>query len=440
MRLFILLTSLFIFSNAFAVERKLYVGKDSTEAVMTFSASVQMTGLAKPSKTAANERIEDQVVHLFGPMGFAQYPSVPKGDHAIEITNIVKTSENLWSVEYNYKGTLVVKNGPRSKYTITLPFNPKTIYKASLARNGHNPCTDEHYQSEGDFWYFWNPEQSGCKLKEGKDYFTVEADIERIQNTAQSFPEYERLADKNGVVKISMLMGMDDPSKDKNPNRSNDVNADNFRDLKSSLQSMGFESRVLKTEEVSEIVTAKTRFNAYVEQFVKNVENSDGEIKKIVVDIFFGPSGIDEDSTAFHYYFKHALEQSAVMMYDGHSGLGGHLDLQSIQETEGFTINPAKNKYQIYFFNSCTSYTYYNTMFFDRKKTDEDPKGTKNLDILTNGLATYFSVMHDTNLSLIKAIDAFAEGRSRVSYQTIAKQIDSGNLFGINGDEDNPKK
>jgi hypothetical protein len=125
------------------------------------------------------------------------------------------------------------------------------------------------------------------------------------------------------------------------------------------------------------------------------------------------------------------------MMYDGHSGLGGHLDLDSIQSNEGFQINPAKDRYQIYFFNSCTSYSYYNTMYFDRKKSATDPKGTKNLDIFTNGLETYFSVMHTTNMALVSAIETWAATGRKASYQSLASQIDSDNLFGVNGDEDN---
>jgi hypothetical protein len=159
----------------------------------------------------------------------------------------------------------------------------------------------------------------------------------------------------------------------------------------------------------------------------------------IEILVFFGPTGIDEESAAFHYYFKDALENSAVMMYDGHSGLGGHLDLAGIESMRGFRFAPAKNRYQVYFFNSCSSYTYYNDMYFSRKRTQKDEDGTKNLDIMTNGLATYFSTIQDANGALIKAIDTWASSGKWTSYQELAKQIDSDNLFGVNGDEDNPK-
>ena len=77
-------------------------------------------------------------------------------------------------------------------------------------------------------------------------------------------------------------------------------------------------------------------------------------------------------------------------------------------------------------------------MYFKRKQTAANPKGTKQLEVLTNGLATYFSVMHSTNLVMVQAISAWASEKATPSYQAIAKQLDSKNLFGVNGDNDNP--
>ena len=58
----------------------------------------------------------------------------------------------------------------------------------------------------------------------------------------------------------------------------------------------------------------------------------------------------------------------------------------------------------------------------------------------------YFHVMPDSNkaiaIALEKALGYAQTGAGFVSYQSLAKQIDSDNLFGVNGDEDNeaPKK
>ena len=118
------------------------------------------------------------------------------------------------------------------------------------------------------------------------------------------------------------------------------------------------------------------------------------------------------------------------MVYDGHSGLGGHLDLESIEETHGFKISMPKKQHQIFFFNSCSSYTYYNLSYLERKG------GAEYLDIMVNGLATAFDVLHNTNMELVEAIDLWANNRAPRSYQAIAKSNDSGNLFAVNGDDE----
>ncbi|MCX7978900.1 MAG: hypothetical protein N2578_07845, partial [Bdellovibrionaceae bacterium] len=285
---------------------------------------------------------------------------------------------------------------------------------------------------------FWSPERPGCRLEKDKHYFVFRASVLRVKNTKVTYPEYARLVDADGVIRMSLLMGMDDPAKGRDPNTSRDINADNFKDIKSTLLKSGYKSQIWNRSEILRVTNGKTD-RGYVETFRKTLIR-DGRPITLELEVFFGPSGISEDSTAFHWFFKRALETKAIMMYDGHSGLGGHLDLESIEAANQFKIQPNKNKYQIYFFNSCSSYTYYNKMYFSRKRTSTDPRGTKNLDIFTNGLATYFHVMHDTNMALIRAVEAWASGKATISYQALAAEIDSDNLFGINGDEDNPTR
>ena len=426
---------LFVAGSALAAP-PLYTGRDSTEARLTFEASVEIFSSRAPTEELALEKIDAQLSHLFGPLGVAKVSGVPKGDHEISNLSVKKSSRGVFTVSYTYEGTLVVeKGGPRDRYKVLLPRNPDRIYEAGIVRTPSGretyPCTDPHYSSEGDFWYFWNPAQPGCPLKEGVDYDEITGDLERIPNSKKTYPEYERLAD-DGVITVSMLLGMDDPSTSTNPEDSKDVNAKNYLKVRKSLEKLGFKTRAWTKSEI-QAVAPKAAKLPHVDELTKQSEKA-----KVVIRMFFGPTGIDEDSQAFHYFLKDAIEDQSLMIYDGHSGLGGHLDLPTIEATEGFKFKPSKSRYQIYFFNSCSSYTYYNTMFFGRKKSASDRKGTRNLDILTNGLATYFHVMHDTNMALLEAIDQWAEGGAPTSYQQLAKEIDSGNLFGVNGDEDNP--
>lgn len=416
-------------------ERKLYIGHNSSEAIMTFRYQVEF-GKKKPTGEFALRKIEEQLAHLFGPMSVSRYKAVPKGDHEISSLKISRRDDGIYVASYRYRGTVVLMNGPTTTYSIILPRNPDTIYTVGLLSNGSKPCTDWHYNEEGDFWYFWNPQNDDCPLREGVHYDQIRTSIERLENTRQTYPDYPRLVHL-GKTEIHILLGMDhesDEAQERNPLTSNDINAVTYRGIREGLQKIGFAGRQWSPGEITDLIdrNQSVRDLPFVEEFVKKDERTE-----IVVRLFFGPSGIDEKSRNFHYFLKDAIANAAVMVYSGHSGLGGHLDIESIEATEGFSI-PFPNRYQIYYFNSCSSYPYYNTMYFARKATRSDPRGSWNLDIMTNGLATYFSLFTFTDLTIVKAIDAWASGTTTLSYQKLVPEMDSGNLFGINGDEDNP--
>lgn len=436
------------------VERQIaFVSKKASEATLTYSWFVEMDSDTKPSVAEAREQVEEQVQHMFGPMERSSVMAAPKEDHKITVkaAGIEKIEEGRWRIQYDYEGTIVLENGPRTRYQFVLPVDPDKIYEAAMV-GSKNPCTDEHYQSEGDFWYFWSPAGWGkdefpkCRLRsnengrveEGEDYELVNARVERLAKDRTTYPEYDRLAVKN-VIDVHLFYGMDEAKGVVDPYKSRDINADVYRGVAKGLKAMGFEIRKWSRDEIDSVVPPASAEGAvFVEEAVKEFNGG----LKMRVRLFFGHTGIDEESTGFHYFFRDALKNSAVMVYNGHSGLGGHLDLQAIADLHGFRIQPNRNRYQIYFFNSCTSYTYYNTTYFNRKrkkgKKGVDPAGTKNLDIMANGLATAFEGMVEVDLAMIGAIDKFATRKTWTSFQRIARDVDTDNLFTVNGDEDNP--
>lgn len=413
----------------------LYAAKNSSEAVLTFEGKVEIAANRQPTERAALKVINDQLAYLFGPMAVNRYPAVPKQNEQVSSIEISRKENDtgVFIARYRYEGTIVVKQGSFTTYPVVLPIRPDLIYEAGRVGDSAPCSADSHYQTEGDFWYFWNPEEPGCPLRKDKDYWVLQGSIRRIPNTQETYPDYPRLKDDPGEITFHVLFGMDDPAKGRNPMTSGDINASNYRALKRDLEKLGFKGSRFDADQIARVAPRANPKDITVEELVK--ENPAGSMR---VRLFFGPSGIDEDSSAFHFFLKDAIENASIVIYDGHSGLGGHLDLESIEDAEGFKIRPPRDRYQIYFFNSCTSYTYYNTTFFGLKAGAGDPKGTRQLDILTNGLATLFSVMQDTNLALIKAVDRWTSKNGATSYQRLAQEIDSDNLFGVNGDEDNP--
>ncbi len=442
-------------------EKKLFSSATASEATVNFDHEVEIKSDDKPTKETALAQVDAQLGFMFGPLGEnennkdGKVSAVPRGDYEIDRSSVKINrkagSDNVWVISYSYQGTMLIEDekAKNSELRIALPNNPDTIYKEAKVSEKHPRCTDDHYFTEGDFWYFWDPSKEGCELEEGKNFaFVAKPKINAGKKEKKSYPNYPKLV-KNGVIRGTILLGLDSPkmyAANRNPTTSKDINALTYKKLRKSLAQMGFTApkrrwTLQEIQKVAPISKEEMVFTPYVETFVKTEPmkvdvNGVMEPLRMEVRLFFGPSGIDEveeGNAAFHYFYKDALENDSIVVYDGHSGLGGHLDLDGIEEARGFKINMSPDD-QIYFFNSCSSYTYYNNSYFERKG------GAEKLDIMANGLATTFDVLHQTNLRLLQAIDLWANKRAPHTYQAIAKDIDSGNLFAIVGDEvGNPK-
>ena len=138
---------------------------------------------------------------------------------------------------------------------------------------------------------------------------------------------------------------------------------------------------------------------------------------KLRIETLFGA---DEDPEPH----RHAVKHGDVVVYNGHSYIGyGPLD------PDHFRASSFPDSYQLFFFDSCVSYNYYEKDFFTLKAG-----GSKNLDIITNGLEApeYQSGEAQGNL-ISRLIDG-----SMPSYQTLleaAKATDS--LRVVDGELDN---
>ncbi len=406
-----------------------FVGKNNTEAKLSFDYAVEFASDTKPTKAEAKEAIDDQLLYLYGPMQVAKAYGIPKGEHVTKVTKLEKLDGGLYRASYHYEGTIQVKKGPKSRYSVKLPRN------TAEAEIYDKHCTDSHYPGYDDFWYFWNPDQARCSLEEGVHYDTIAGDLVRLPNTELTYPEYDRLVDTaSDSIPIYVFFGKDEAEQNDDPFRSKDLNAEAYRNFRKNLVKNGFsEPEAMDADEMGEILEG----NRFKKPFVEVTELK-GKRANIRVTMFFGNTGIDEKSDAFHYFYKAANERAGLLIYDGHSGLGGTLDPAAIEERHGFKIKMNRSRYQIFFFNSCTSYSYYNSLYFYRKQKKSTRGLTKNLDILTQGLAAEFDNHARANLALVRAVSIWAAGKKAPSYQKLADQMDQNSLFGINGDEDNP--
>jgi len=428
MKQLFLLAGLAFASPAFA-----YFGFHSSEAKLTFDAFAETKIDHKPTDEEAHKIVANHFDFLFGDLALNETPGGPKNDGVGTVTKM-EPIKGGYRIYYSFEGTVVLQTGPRTHLTIELPNNTHEMYLKSKASG---KCGDPDYPDEKDFSYFWSPNQPGCKkiIKEDDDYQVIDATLERLPNTEHTRPDYERLPDENGDIHISLLMGLNDSSDDRDPiesegRKNDDLNAINFRKIRKQLIKDGFESTgAWSHEQIKDVVKKDVRPLPYVEDFTQ--EYNGNRVGKITITMFFGPTDIDEDSWAFDYFYKRAIEKSALIIFDGHTGMGTNLTLPILEKKLDASFKVPADRYQILYADSCSSYGYYNLDFFKRKSR-------KDLNVITAGLETPFDGGVRTDTAIIEAIHRWAQQGTMIGFKSLMKRLENDNMAGVNGDEDNP--
>ncbi|KHD89733.1 MAG: hypothetical protein OM95_01280 [Bdellovibrio sp. ArHS] len=280
-----------------------------------------------------------------------------------------RKSAGVRTIAYKVTGVLLLNKNTAKKlldegvWKITMPSDLDNFYEEK--------CTDEHYNSFGDFWYFYDPFREGCEfLRQAPMARSVNIKIAAFKNApADTSASLDKLRDDNGngdLFEITTINGYADSAKD-----PEDAGRMAFEELNTWLRQSGFNEKIVARYQ-----------NRPIHQFTKTLKRSDGSEVQVRITRLLAETAVASKNVTFAKFFKHSVENADVVIYAGHSGLGGNLDIASLEEKAG-GFEFQTRKHQIFFFDGCSSYSYYLTMFEERKS-----KGK--IDILTNGLSSYF--------------------------------------------------
>lgn len=363
------------------------ISPSSEEILYSYTTTFQVEEYQIQQYNSAEDLIRFHASHLFGILqspelikkyGGSNYKSgglgAPKTNPELQILEQIKLSETTYQFTYSLKNTILVHKEVAQKLIdkqsikLPLPGNPFAIYISE--------CTDEHYNSFDDYWYFYNPFKKECSsLREFPYAFNTEIHFEKLKKTTvDRFLDLQTLRSDNGnkkIFEISIIQGFSEDKK-----YPFDAGRINFSQTNKYFEKQGFKIEKLK------ITTPYPEYLLTKKLLLDSNEEIQVHIRHILVE-----TAIQSESKIFAKFFKEASKQSDVVIYNGHSGLGGNLDLFRLQQKVGeFQFNP--NKKQIYYFDSCSSYSYYLDLFsFFKDKAS--------IDVMTNGLSSYFETSQD---------------------------------------------
>ena len=236
----------------------MFYGADNRRGILTFETQLvylypegwegpAQALLDSEHRSDIDEQIQLQIAHMFAAFtthpDFVESPGVTENHPTVEIKRIAKIpNEPAALITWAFRDTAVFHKkiwaGGNRQIKFWLPREVTTIYsKGFLPRGRKNWCTDSHYNSESDFWYFWNPFQENCPIQPERDLVRVTGHLSPLPSTTRTFPEYERLYGSNGnrrELKVVVLVGIDENF------RAGDLGRQSFHGLVRLMKDNGY--------------------------------------------------------------------------------------------------------------------------------------------------------------------------------------------------------
>lgn len=383
-------------------------------------------------------RISPTLDFIFGPLVYRSLGGPQRGRQIeVDWEQARPAGDGMMDVPYRYRGTWILHRLAASQGVLEVPV---PLNKESLYTLNWKACTDRdpEHQTASFFWYFWDPSRYGCDHVLGRHYAMVPAQLGTpTLNQKRSLPEYARLIE-DGELQMTLAFGYVADALEPKPDADTNSGASEYRkylQLFRARWGSSFKETPIQRGDYSGAAGSSVVIGR---RFEGNLNGLPVTVKVVMA------AGVDQ-MELFAKSFAH--DHDDFFGWYGHSRVGSGFDAERFGYM--LRLNPdfysISEKYQIVHWGGCNSYSYYTLPFFDFKaQVDgviDDPYGTRNLDIIANGLPSYFSFNANAAMIVTKALLNWPE---KTTYQTIVRDIErlaqtSGArvLAVVLGDEDN---
>jgi hypothetical protein len=364
-------------------------------------------------------QIENQLLYTVGELNGTN--SVGRLDR-LELTDVHSVADGgLYHVTYHARlpvawGRL---DAVPSSYTLRLPRVAGTTGLTEFTDAYSHDCVDwsAHDVDVNSMWYYFRPDASGCTFADG-DVTEAPATVSVSDiNTTGKYPEYDKVWE-DGTLRVTAVFGKNEADSESNSDAG--ISAFNrfSREVRSFLDDVGYTS-----------TPADLPYNPGAENpdLVFEAQLADG--RDIVVTALL----VDNVRTAgpqFDQRYAALSRDSDIIVYSGHSGLGANIRALA-QKGDWVT-----GQYAIVFMNGCDTYAYVDSALADAHTAvnADDPNGTRYLDLVMNGMPSYFHSNATNVMALVRGLASFD---APMTFEQIFEDIDSSQVVLVSGEQDN---
>ncbi len=262
-----------------------------------------------------------------------------------------------------------------------------------------------------------------------EDLTSVDVEIEEKPSEPDAYPEYAAMFE-DGMLDVAIHVGGD----------YNDARYDlsTARAIFDRLQSdLGLEAPVASFDDL------KIDSGPFTGKFDSNGNSVDFHVYLIHPDMN-KEEGVGYPGLIDSYKASAAVRD--IVIYDGHagyntsySGVVVHYNPRHAIAADDFDTLDLPDKYQLFFFNGCKTYTSYADAMYDHPA-----KNSKNLDIITTVNFSWLSEMTRVTTDFLKTtVDTSAGTHAPRSYDQTLGKLNSGGswdvIYGVHGLSDNPR-
>jgi hypothetical protein len=384
----------------------------------TFSGEAVVPGYS--SYVGAKRYIQDQLLYTIGHLNGSR--AVGRLDR-LELSGVTSTSLGGGVTKIAYRAKLPVAWGSKTSlpttYELTIPKDASASGFTRFTDKYKATCVDDgaHDVDSGSMWYYYRPRASGCSL-DPADVVACTAQVAPSgSQTTGKFPEYHKVWEDQRLEVVAIFGKYEDGA-----TTASDAGIAAYNNLVASLKTY------LRSYPLTTVpATIPTAPGVGTPDITFTATLGGGKTVKVTALL------LDNVATAgpsFNARYEGLSTTADLIMYNGHAGLGQNV--RALARKGRFVAG----KYLIVFMNGCDTYAYVDGYLAETRAAlnPDDPTGTKYLDIVTNGMPSFFQSNSNATMAMLKGLLKHAQP---MTYEQIFAGIDRSQVVLVTGEEDN---